>query len=155
MPGGRPTLYRDEYAEQATKLCKLGATDEDMAQFFGVDVSTIGNWKHAHPEFFEAIRAGKAIADMEVAESLHSRALGHTWVEQQAFKVKRADGSEAVEVVEVERQVPPDATSMVVGLKNRRKQDWRDRHTLDGDPDNPVVTRIETVVVDAQSDPEN
>jgi hypothetical protein len=31
---GRPSLYRDEFAEQARKLCLLGATDRDLAEFF-------------------------------------------------------------------------------------------------------------------------
>ncbi len=32
-PGGRPSLYRTEYTEQARKLCRLGATDIYLADF--------------------------------------------------------------------------------------------------------------------------
>ena len=31
----RPTKYQSEYAEQAERLCKLGMTDEELAEFFG------------------------------------------------------------------------------------------------------------------------
>lgn len=31
---GRPTKYKPEYAEQASKLCALGATDAQLADFF-------------------------------------------------------------------------------------------------------------------------
>ena len=36
MPGGRPSLYRDEYVTQVRRLALLGLTDEEMASFFEV-----------------------------------------------------------------------------------------------------------------------
>ncbi len=48
---GRPTKYKAEYAEQAAKLCKLGATDAQLADFFEVSVSTVNLWKVEHREF--------------------------------------------------------------------------------------------------------
>ena len=42
---GRPSSYRPEYAKMACHLCKLGATDADLAEAFGVSVVTIDNWK--------------------------------------------------------------------------------------------------------------
>ena len=44
-PIGRPTKYKHEYAEQTYKLCLLGATDEEIANFFDVNVATINRWK--------------------------------------------------------------------------------------------------------------
>lgn len=35
----RPTKYKAEYAEQALKLCRLGATDVELANFFAHDRS--------------------------------------------------------------------------------------------------------------------
>lgn len=49
--GGRPTEYKDIYAKQAEKLCVLGATDSDLANFFEVSTRTITRWKAEHPEF--------------------------------------------------------------------------------------------------------
>jgi hypothetical protein len=34
MERGRPTKYKEEYNEQAYKLCLLGATDKELADFF-------------------------------------------------------------------------------------------------------------------------
>jgi len=42
---GRPTKYLSEYNEQVEKLCKLGATDKQLADFFNVTEKTINNWK--------------------------------------------------------------------------------------------------------------
>ena len=41
--GGRPSSYKPEYAKMARHLCKLGATDADLAEAFGVSVVTIDN----------------------------------------------------------------------------------------------------------------
>ena len=35
--GGRPSSYRDEYAAQAEKMAKLGATDAEMGELFALD----------------------------------------------------------------------------------------------------------------------
>ena len=34
MPAGRPSKFKDEYIEQARKLAALGATDQEIADFF-------------------------------------------------------------------------------------------------------------------------
>jgi hypothetical protein len=140
---GRPSKYQPEYAEQAKKLCRLGATDADLAEFFGVSVRTIANWKDEFSDFLQALKDGKTASDAKVANSLYHRARGYRWQEQQAIKVKEieyANGKKAreierVELVDVERTVPPDTTACIFWLKNRRSADWRDKtehhHTHD------------------------
>ena len=51
---GRPSSFRPEFAEQAFKLCLLGATDADLADFFHVSEQTVNAWKKAHPDFLGA-----------------------------------------------------------------------------------------------------
>jgi hypothetical protein len=41
----RPTKYKSEYVQDVEKLCKLGATDKDLADFFSVNEGTINEWK--------------------------------------------------------------------------------------------------------------
>lgn len=122
MPGGRPSLYSPEYAEQAFKLCLLGATDKDLAGFFCVEESTINNWKVAHPEFLESIKGGKDEADAKVAHSLYNRALGYSHPD---IDIRVANG----EIVEtpIIKHYPPDATSAIFWLKNRQRDKWRDK----------------------------
>lgn len=52
---GRPSKYREEFAGQAFKLCLLGATDEQIAWFFGVTLAEIAEWAWEHKVFFDAI----------------------------------------------------------------------------------------------------
>src|SRR5690349_641900 len=74
--GGRPQKYRAEFADWAEKLCKLGATDEEMADAFDVSVVTLNKWKHVHVKFSLALKNGKAFADANVADRLYQRAMG-------------------------------------------------------------------------------
>lgn len=152
MAGGRPTLYRDEYPEQAYKLCLLmGATDADMADFFEVSQSTLNLWKIEHPKFSESIKKGKATADMHLASKLFNKAEGAEWEEEQAIKVKISQYEEKIEVVKIKRAAPPDTTALIFWLKNRQPKQWRDRQEVSGPDGGPILQRIERVIVDPQN----
>lgn len=126
VPGpGRKSLYREEYADQAFKLCLLGATDEEMADFFGVVAATIYNWKNEHPAFLEATVAGKVKADAEVAHSLYRAATGHEVTAEKVVKVKDESG-ERFEAVRYRQFVPSDPNAAYKWLLNRRRQNWSD-----------------------------
>lgn len=124
--GGRPTDYRDEFCQQVEKLCKLGATDIEIADFFGKAVSTINLWKKEHPEFSEAIKRGKVVADIDVANSLFKKATGYT---QEVEKVIGKGDDRRVVTVKV--PIEPDTTAAIFWLKNRRKDHWRDKQEVD------------------------
>lgn len=119
---GRPSSYKPEYATQAAKLCKLGATDADLADFFGVATSTIWRWSGQYAEFCNALKTAKDLADERVERSLYQKAVGY---EYDAVKIFQYEGS-PVEVPYREK-VAPDTTAAIFWLKNRRKAEWRDR----------------------------
>lgn len=125
-PGGRPSSYKPEYAGQAEKLCKFGATDVDLADFFDVTINTIGNWKARHPEFLGALRGGKDVADDRVERSLYQRALGYTYDSLKIFQFQGAVVKEPYR-----EHIPPDTTAAIFWLKNRRPGDWRDKQDHD------------------------
>lgn len=156
MPAGRPTEYSPAYAEQATKLCLLGATDLQLADFFEVSETTINNWKLSHPEFLESLRAGKRIADAEVAHGLFNRARGAQYTTNQPFKVKRTEfddkgkkTAEFEEVISVPVDVvePPDTNACSLWLRNRDPEKWRDKvdHTLAGADGGPLKFVLERI----------
>ena len=133
---GRPTKYKEEYNEQAYKLCLLGATDAKLGDFFDVTETTINNWKEEFPEFFESIKKGKLRADSEIAEGLYNRAKGAVINTQQAIKLKESQFNsegkkiseeERVEVVDLIQEVPPDTAAGIFWLKNRNPEMWRDK----------------------------
>ena len=65
---GRPTSYKPEYATQALKLCRLGATDNQIAWFFGVSLGELARWAWEHKEFFDAITPSIAQREAWAAE---------------------------------------------------------------------------------------
>lgn len=147
----RPSEFTQEHIEQAEKLCSLGATDYEIADFFGVSVRTIYRWKLEHPLFCQSIKSGKEVADERIERSLYERASGFAYVEQQAIKVKCGPHEEKVEIVEVERVSPPDPTSMIFWLKNRRPADWREKTQteLTGPNGGPVqITEVKRTIID-------
>ncbi|MBZ9975492.1 hypothetical protein [Mesorhizobium sp. BR-1-1-10] len=138
---GRPTEFKPEYSEQAAKLCRLGAIDADLAEFFDVSEVTINAWKKAQPEFLKSIKGGKAIADREVAEKLIDRALGAHYSQQKEVKLKsvkydpktfkKMSEEERVEVITLEMTAPPDTQALIFFLKNRRPDLWRDKQEVE------------------------
>jgi hypothetical protein len=130
----RPSKFKPEFVAQAAKLCALGATDAQLADFFEVAISTINLWKVQHPEFSESIRVPKDEADQRVEQSLYRRALGY---EHDEVDIRVVAG----EIVEtpIRKHYPPDTAAAIFWLKNRKAAEWRDKvenvHTgADGGP---------------------
>lgn len=119
---GRPTKFTPEILGQAEKLAKLGLTDVEMADVFGVTERTFNTWKSAHPEFLQSLKNGKALADANVAESLYHRALGYS---HPAVKIMTLGG--AIEQVPYTEHYPPDTAAAIFWLKNRQPKKWRDK----------------------------
>jgi|SRR6478609_50316 len=126
---GRPTKYNPEYCIQVEKLCKLGAIDNEIADFFEVTEQTINNWKNDFPEFFESIKRGKTLADSNVADRLYQRALGFEH-DSEEIKVITVGNKSVIERVPTKKIYPPDATSAIFWLKNRRPDKWRDKQEI-------------------------
>jgi hypothetical protein len=120
---GRPTSYKPEYAKQAEKLTRLGATDIQLADFFEVSEQTINAWKITQPPFLESLKLGKDEADGNVERSLYRRALGF---ERDAVKIFCSKDGEVTQVP-FRETVPPDTTACIFWLKNRKQAEWRDK----------------------------
>ena len=121
----RPSKYKNEYAEKAYKLCLLGATDKDMADFFDTSEQTINSWKKNYPEFLESLKRGKMEADSVIAQKLFHRAKGYDHPEDKIFN---ANGEPLV--VPTTKHYPPDTVAAIFWLKNRQPAKWRDRQDI-------------------------
>jgi hypothetical protein len=144
MAGGRPSGFKAEFTEQAEKLAKLGATDMEIADFFEVDVRTVNRWKISFPEFCQALKAGKDVADDKVIRSLFQRATGF---EHEAVKIfMPANATEPIHT-NYREFVVPDTTACIFWLKNRRPDEWRDKQSneLSGPNGGPIQTQEVTI----------
>jgi len=124
--GGRPTKFRDEFVRIAKAMCRLGATDADLAEEFGVDLVTIYNWQSKHPRFAKAIALGKLPADDRVERAFYMRATGYA---APATKIMQHEGRPII--VPYQQHIPPDPGAAFNWLVNRRSDEWRSRHSLE------------------------
>lgn len=96
-----------------------GLTDEQIAGKMRISPSTLYEWERKFPEISEAIKKGKEIVDYEVENALLLKALAG------------------------------DVTAQIFWLKNRRKQNWRDKpqeYVPDQIEDDPLTASIEEAV---------
>jgi hypothetical protein len=145
-PVGRPSAYRPEFDRMATHLCFLGATDQDLGDYFGVDPDTVRAWCGRHPAFDVAVRAGKQHADARVAASLFMRAVGYTAKVNKPMAVPVGGGVSEVRIVAFEEYVAPDVKAAIHWLNNRQPENWRNNVTFTPAPPNSIA---DTKVLDA------
>ena len=118
----------DEWLEQ-DKLTLLegwardGLTDEQIAHNMGIATSTFYDWKNKHTKISESLKKNKEIVDIEVENALLKRALGYTIT----LKEQKVDKDGYVHDLVKDVHVPGDTTAQIFWLKNRRKQQWRDK----------------------------
>lgn len=119
---GRPTKYNAINLSQLETLILRGFTDKEISSFFGITETTLNNYKKSKPDFFESLKNWKLEADKKVERSLYERACGYSHPEEVIFqyegKVIRA---------ETIKHYPPESTSMIFWLKNRKPTEWRDK----------------------------
>lgn len=156
MAAGRPTKYKPSFNRQAEKLCKLGATDKELADFFNVNEDSIHTWKKKYPKFSESLNAGKILADMNVANKLYTRAIGYKVREVTFEKIDSKENIEATPeglIVKgdvyrkkiVVKEQAPDTTAQIFWLKNRRGKvkdegghRWADKQEVTGEGGGPL-----------------
>jgi transposase-like protein len=82
---GRPTSYTPDRARQARLICELGATDAQLAAILGVHHDTVRRWRMRYPDFAEASRAGRAMADLRARLDLYRNAIGYDYTETRVY----------------------------------------------------------------------
>lgn len=123
----------------------FGATDAELAKYFDVSEQTLNTWKKAHPEFLESLKRGKSGTDIDVAASLHKRAIGSTVKEvKRQYLEENGKRTWEVRVIETVKEIPPDTTACIYWLKNRQPSQWRDKVTVEQTTsENPLKDMLE------------
>lgn len=134
----RASKYSSDIPEKAYKLCLLGATDVELADFFEVTEPCITNWKKEHPKFLDALTRGKTVADAHVADKFYQRACGYS---HGAVKIFMPAGADAPVYAPYTEHYPPDTQAASLWLRNRQPKKWRDKqdHEITGKDGAPLV----------------
>ncbi len=139
--------YKKEFVKLAFKFSLLGATLEQLGSFFDVNIGTISTWQNKYPDFGQAIRDGREVADAEVAHSMYKRALGVKVKEQKAHVV---EGD--IVITELEREIPAEVNAGKYWLTNRNKEKWGSTADVDV---NVNVYKPQVKRFDGSVDPED
>ena len=133
MSRGRKGKVADWISE--TGLLKVkgwafdGLNDGQIAGNMGISKSTYYEWQKKFPDFAAAIKDGKVVPDREVENALLKRAKGYEY-EEVTEEWSEQEGKMIV-TKRVTKQVPPDPTSMIFYLKNRKPEEWRDKQQVE------------------------
>lgn len=119
-PGEPPSEPTPEEIRLAKHVCRLGATDQELAATLGRDVATVKRWMVTFEAFSHACKVGGDLADARVERGLYSRAVGsvRSGTREQVTK----DG----DVVELHwtEEVLPDTAAASRWLESRKRKDW-------------------------------
>ena len=72
---------KEDNLAKVTKWAKGGLFDCQIAEKMGISKQTFYDWLKKYPEFTDAIKKGKEIADKEIVNALYKRALGYSYKE--------------------------------------------------------------------------
>ena len=129
----------EEMLEIVEECAGKGYTDHELARKLGIGASAYYDYQNKYPEFKEAIKKGKRIANDRVEQKLYKRAMGYKYTEvtREPVKVFDEDGNEvgASKKLHITKKVtkllPPDVTAIRLYLLNRKPEDWKDRQNID------------------------
>lgn len=116
----------DEYVkpmlEKITEWSGSGATDEEICTALGIALSTFYDYKNKHPEFSEALRAGRQKVVLNIKAALYKRAIGFEYEEKKGVQ----KNGQTVNVEIYKRYALPDWQAAQLLLRNYDKN-WRDK----------------------------
>jgi len=126
-------MAKGKYQEWLTKegLIRLvgwardGLTDQQIAENMGITAKTLYDWKNKHSEICKALKEGKDVPDRNVENALYKRARGYD--AEEVIEERDPDTGQMVVTRRVVKHIPPDPTSMIFYLKNRKPDEWRDK----------------------------
>lgn len=138
--GGRPSKFDDIDLDIVEIVTRKGFTDEEIAKMLKVTVRTFHNWKKENEEFFHSLKGWKDEADSKVERSLYERAKGYIADDLHICVIK-----EDVVITPIKKHYPPDPTSMIFWLKNRKPKEWRDNVDSGLQLDETELTALKSV----------
>lgn len=123
MAAGRKAIDISEWLTPENKLriqgwCRDGLIEKQIYKNMGIGKSTFYKWKNENVEFAELLKESKEIADREVENALFKSATGFIGPDDKYY--------------------PPNTTAQIFWLKNRKKDDWKDKREQDVNIATPI-----------------
>lgn len=125
---GRIGRYESEvkpHIDEIKKAVESGATDKEVADAFGIAVSTIYEYKKKYKEFAEAFSRARARVVFDIKAALLKKALGFEYDEEKTVARKDRDGANVILIEKYKRYCLPSETAAAMLLRNY-DENWRD-----------------------------
>jgi hypothetical protein len=120
------SAYNPGFNRRATDYCLLGATNEELAAFFNVHLSSVEQWLVEIPSFARAVSRGREVANVRVVKALHAAATGYKHDEVKLNVVKGK-----LRKTVVTKHYPPSVNAAALILMNRDSKRWKDTKTVE------------------------
>lgn len=132
---GRPSRYETEikpHIEEIKEAVQAGATVEEIAEAFGMAVSTIHKYKAQKKELKDAFAHGRAKVCFKIKAALLKKALGFEYEEEKRVGRKDKDGENVILIEKYKRYCAPSETAAAMLLRNY-DENWRDNDKASAD----------------------
>ena len=155
-----PSKYNPAYHDDwAWSLAIKGATNDEIAEAFGITVRTFIRWKQQFPSLAEAVSQVKDIADAKVEKSLYQRAIGYQVTdEERTIEMDPRTGEQRpAKVKKTIKNIVPDTMACMYWLNNRKRTHWSQRQEVAlsaGDDTEDVVIYLPANGRDAEDGPQ-
>jgi hypothetical protein len=110
-PGGAELKYNaKQFPKAARFLAARGATQDEIAECFGVSTRILQRWLAQYPALSEAIRAGNDVFNPRVERALAERAIGY-WIDEEE---KVVINGKVARIIRRKKFIPPDVTACIL-----------------------------------------
>lgn len=133
-------VFLPDMEQQVKMIAMRGASDDEIADTFGVSREMFQKWRAAYPKFNDAVDKGRSVADANVMYALYRNATGFHYEEDAAT----AKGG----IVRLERYARPETSAQQYWLNNRKPDEWGSTTRLTGGRKNgedlPIGMKVES-----------
>lgn len=126
-------------------MARDGLTDEQIAHNIGIARGTLYTWKNRFNDIDDALKRGKEVIDRQVENALLKRALGFEYEETKKIQEKDANGKDRMRIEKFTKTMAPDTGAIAFWLKNRKPEQWRDKHEVQHSGEMSVINREELI----------
>jgi len=148
---GRKTKFLPDMLREVEHLARLGARNEDIADFYQVTLTTLEGWLRNNPEFYKAKKRGGIIADSAVVESMYKNATGYqyTKVEKVFNETEKCTAHKETNI-----DVKGDTIAQIFWLTNRQPNYWKHMNRIihEGEVKHSHYHKIQDIPVEELSE---
>lgn len=141
------------------KLARHGFSEEEIEEFLGISAALLKEFLKKGTELSRRIKNAKLQADVDVEESLLKRASGYETTEEYLVYVPSGNEEDdekgtfkIKEMKKVKKFVPPDATSAMAWLINRRSEKWSKNPGIVNELSGNEITKLKRLAVKEMQD---